>query len=324
MGTSDPAVLAAPIPLDDARRVAALRALRVAGTLPEERFDRITRLACQVFSVPIARIHLIDQQRLWVKSHHGLALTEMVRDSSFCGHAILHDAPLVVHDCLLDMRFSDSPLVVGQTQLRFYAGQPLHAADGARVGTLCIFDRQPRSLSDSELVALADLASLVDHELCSQVQDLADELTGLTNGRGFIVVAEHVLAMCRRLGQPASVVAVDLDGHDGDDASLRAFSQLLYQHFRASDIVARLGNDEFAVLCSGASTSHVVQSLKRLRDEFARAPLAEKNPNLSWNAGTAEFHPALDADIHALLRVAGARKHTARATARFAHDLEDL
>jgi diguanylate cyclase (GGDEF)-like protein len=312
------------MPVFEARRLAALRSLQVLDTLPEERFDRITRLACRIFDVIAAQISLVDEHRLWAKSSQGLALPEMSRQTGFCAYAISQDGPLVVPDCLKDPRFADSPLVTGENALRFYAGQPLHAADGSCVGTLCIFDRSPRRLSDAELSTLMDLALMVDRELAILGHASNDETTGLANRRGFTTVADYVLAACRRSGRPATVIAIDLDGHDGGDDTLRDFAALLYQHFRASDIVARLGNDEFAVLCSGASTGQIAQSLNRLREEFAKAGFVQQNNNLSWNAGTAEFHPALDADIHALLRVAGARKYTAREQAHFARDLADL
>jgi diguanylate cyclase (GGDEF)-like protein len=317
-------VLAAPVPLNEARRLATLRSLSVLDTLPEERFDRIVRLACRIFDVPLAQISLVDERRVWAKSSQGLTLPQMPRETSFCAQTILHDEPLIVTDCLEDARFADSPLVVGDTALRFYAGQALHAADGLRVGTLCIFDRKPRQLSDAEQNSLRDLAAMVDRELSILGHATTDDTTGLANRRGFSLVAEYVLAACRRSGRSATVIVIDLDGHDGDDESLRSFANLLYEHFRASDVVARLGSDEFAVLCSGASTGQVAQSLNRLREVFAKTGFVQQSNDLSWNAGTAEFHPALDADIHELLRVASARKYAAREQARFARDLEDL
>ena len=111
----------------------------------EERFDRITRLACHTFSVPIALVSLIDRDRQWFKSRQGLDATETPRDISFCGHAIHHSEPLVVEDTLEDERFFDNPLVTSAPDIRFYAGAPLHTETGHRLGTLCLIDRQPRS-----------------------------------------------------------------------------------------------------------------------------------------------------------------------------------
>ena len=99
-------------PRDEAARLAALRALNVLDTEAEERFDRITRLAQEVFDAPIALVSLVDESRQWFKSRQGLAATQTPRDVSFCGHAILGDDVLVVPDASQDVRFADNPLVV--------------------------------------------------------------------------------------------------------------------------------------------------------------------------------------------------------------------
>lgn len=317
-------MLAAPVPLGEAARVAALRSLRVLDTLPEERFDRITRLACRIFDAPMASIALVDEQREWSKARQGVDAQNLARELSIAAHVILQDRAWVAADLLTDARFADHPLVVGPAQWRSCAAYPLHAADGARVGALCVLDQRPRDYTAVELASLADLAALVDAELLTQSQSPTDELTGLANRRGFMALATHLLAACRRSGRPATLIAIDLDGHDGGDETLRAFAELLFQHFRASDVVAHLGNDEFAVLCSGASTAQIGPTMTRLREAFNRSAMVEQNIELSWNSGIAEFHPALDADVHALLRVAGARKHNARQQAKFARDLADL
>jgi PAS domain S-box-containing protein len=158
-------VQAPPAPLDEIRRLRALRTLRLLDTLPEERFDRITRLACRVFNVPMALVSLVDRDRQWFKSKQGLDACETSRDISFCGHTIAEEGPLVVLDALLDPRFADNPLVTGAPNIRFYAGQPVHGIDGSRIGTLCLIDRQPRMLTREDFQLLADLAALIDREL---------------------------------------------------------------------------------------------------------------------------------------------------------------
>ena len=108
---------------------------------------------------------LVDRERQWFKSRHGLDIPETPRDMSFCAHAILHEAPLVINDALKDERFADNPVVVGGPRVRFYAGVPLRSSDGSRVGTLCIGDHKPRDLSSSQLDLLKDIARLVEQEL---------------------------------------------------------------------------------------------------------------------------------------------------------------
>jgi GAF domain-containing protein len=155
----------APLPADEERRLGALRALNVLDTEREERFDRITRLAAALFDVEMAAVSLIDTERQWFKSSVGLGVRQTPRDASFCGHAILGDDVMVVPDALLDARFADSPLVTGHPHVRFYAGAPLRLPDGSRIGMLCLMDRRPRDLSDTDRARLRDMAGLVEREL---------------------------------------------------------------------------------------------------------------------------------------------------------------
>jgi sigma-B regulation protein RsbU (phosphoserine phosphatase) len=158
-------MIAAPIPVDDAERLEALRALNLLDTPPEERFDRITRLLTLVFRVPLASISLVDSDRLWFKSSCGLDTNQISRAVSFCGHALLSDEPMVVPDAAEDVRFHDNPLVTGEPNIRFYAGHPLAGPGGQKVGTLGIADRRPRSLDESELATLREMARIVEREL---------------------------------------------------------------------------------------------------------------------------------------------------------------
>lgn len=155
------------LPPDEPARLAALRALSILDTPPEERFDRITRFTAHLLDVPIALLTLVDAERQWFKSSQGLQASETPRDVSFCGHTILEDCAMVVSDTLLDERFSDNPLVAGAPHIRFYAGFPISAPDGSRVGTLCIADDKPRQLTPEQLDTLRDLATWTQHELLS-------------------------------------------------------------------------------------------------------------------------------------------------------------
>lgn len=155
----------APIPENEPQRLLALRRLQVLDSPPEERFDRLTRLARHLLQVPIALISLVDSDRQWFKSRQGLTVSETPREVAFCAHAILTADTMVVPDALQDSRFADNPLVSGDPRVRFYAGQPLSAPDGSRVGTLCIIDHRPRQLTEPDLQALRDLGAIVEKEL---------------------------------------------------------------------------------------------------------------------------------------------------------------
>ncbi|WP_348789831.1 SpoIIE family protein phosphatase [Leifsonia sp. NPDC080035] len=156
------------------RRQEALSALGILDTAPEDRFDRVTRLAQRMFGVPMVSITLIDGDRQWRKSHRGLT-TEAPRESAFCDVTMRQDSALVIADARSDERFQDNPFVVGDPHLRFYAGEPLHAAGGEAVGTLCVLDTEPHEFSDEEAVMLRDLADWVQAEL---VRD--DDAGGVT------------------------------------------------------------------------------------------------------------------------------------------------
>ncbi|GIG36324.1 PP2C family protein-serine/threonine phosphatase [Cellulomonas pakistanensis] len=155
---------------DEARRVAALRELDVLDTPAEERFDRVTRLAQQLFGVQMAFVSLVDTDRLYLKSHQGTTLTQAPRDGMFCAVAIERPETLVVPDAGLDPRFAGRPFVTGDPRIRFYAGRPLAAAGGERVGTLCLMDRRPREFTAEDEALLSDLAAWVEKELAADAE----------------------------------------------------------------------------------------------------------------------------------------------------------
>ena len=156
---------AAPIPDDEEQRLAALHALGVLDTEPEERFDRYTAEIARTLDVPVALVSLVDADRQWFKSHHGTDAKQTPRDVSLCAHAIHGDDVFEVPDALIDDRFADNPMVKNDPRVRFYAGMPLRLADGSAVGTLCVIDQRPRRLDDRELDELRRVAGLVTAEL---------------------------------------------------------------------------------------------------------------------------------------------------------------
>lgn len=146
-------------------RLEALHSLAILDTPPEERFDRITRLAAYLFGVDIALVSLVDEQRQWFKSRQGLALSQTRRQESFCAHAIQGGGIFEIEDASKDPRFNDNPFVTVSRGIRFYAGVPLNTSSGFRVGTLCIIDTSPRRLDDAQRQALLDLAACAEEEM---------------------------------------------------------------------------------------------------------------------------------------------------------------
>lgn len=158
----------APIPADEDERLSALRALLLLDTPPEERFDRLARFVAEQLDVPIALLTLVDGQRQWFKARVGLDATETPRDISFCGHSIMKNDLFIVEDASRDPRFSDNPLVTGEPHIRFYAGAPLSAPGGHRIGTLCVIDTVPRTLGPVELSILDALRRLANETVAGR------------------------------------------------------------------------------------------------------------------------------------------------------------
>lgn len=139
---------------------------QILDTPPDGTFDRITTLAARMLRAPIAIVSVVDTDRIWFKSHHGLpGVKQIGRDPGLCASAILQDGPWVVTDAATDPRTLTNPLVAGNFGLRFYAGVPLTTSDGYNLGTLCVLDLEPREIADDEIATLKDLAALVMAEL---------------------------------------------------------------------------------------------------------------------------------------------------------------
>jgi sigma-B regulation protein RsbU (phosphoserine phosphatase) len=154
-----------PIVTDEARRLAAVRRYQVLDTPPDGAFERITSLAARLFDVPISIVSIVDADRIWFKSHHGLDAEQIDREPGLCASAVLQSEPWLVSDARNDPRTLANPLVAGELGLQFYAGVPLTTQDGYNLGTLCIIDQQPRELTDAEVASLSDLAQVVMDEL---------------------------------------------------------------------------------------------------------------------------------------------------------------
>lgn len=155
----------AAIPENEDQRLASLYSLNILNTPPEERFDRITRLALTLFKVSISTVTLVDSKKEWYKSCQGLPKREGNRAISFCAHTILAQDVFIIPDTKKDTRFAENPMVIGKPYIRFYAAVPLKSADGQRVGAFCIKDRKPRKLTLEKIELLKTLAAWVETEL---------------------------------------------------------------------------------------------------------------------------------------------------------------
>jgi len=152
-------------PATEAARMAAVHRYDILDSPPDGAFDRVTAMAARLLRVPIAIVSIVDSDRVWFASHHGLNVAQIPRGPGLCASAIWADQPVVIPDARLDPVASTNPLVVGDVGLRFYAAAPLRTADGFSLGTCCVIDHEPRRLSAEQIATLTDLAAMVVHEL---------------------------------------------------------------------------------------------------------------------------------------------------------------
>jgi diguanylate cyclase (GGDEF)-like protein len=307
------------LPENESARIAKLQSLNLLDTSPEERFDRLTRLAARLFNVPIALVSLVDINRQWFKSCVGLPVSETPRGISFCGHAILGDDVFVIPNALADERFGNNPLVTGAPYIRFYAGCPLRVADGSKLGTLCLIDTTTRQFSAEDAAVLKDLARMAELEISAVQMATMDVLTTLSNRRGFETLAKHALAVDRRLNRPASLFYFDLNGfkaindnfgHAEGDRALVTFADQLRGTFRECDVIGRLGGDEFAVLLTDASPDSTARVLSRLQRALDARHLAEnRGYEIRYSVGCVAYDRQRHASIDQLLAEADAQMY---------------
>ena len=296
-------------PDNEEERLAELVSLDILDREADERFDRITRLAQRLFNVPSAVITLIDSDRTWYLSKQGVSDSESPRDESFCAHAILGSDLMVIPDASKDSRLFDNPSVMAAPGVRFYAGATITGPQGMKLGTLCVFDATPRDLSVEDQGSLRDLAGMVEGEIAALTLAVTDELTGLSNRRGFELSAGTLLEVCRHRGLNAALLYLDLDhfkeindthGHEEGDTALVQFAQHLAATFRNSDVIARYGGDEFLVFL--ADTGDPTLALARLE-----AILASRNAHpmnrypMAVSIGSAVFTGDPDDTLDSLL-----------------------
>ena len=195
-----------PVPANEAERLRTLRSYKILDTKPEDRFDELTRLAALICGVPISLISLIDTDRQWFKSRFGLDVQETPRAQAFCTHAIMQPDLFVVPDASKDERFANNPLVTGDLHIRFYAGEPLAARDGHVLGTLCVIDHVPHTLTDAQKDALKIVGQLViaNFELRRDLQELKQALGREASERAIGMSAANLDEIISRLQGMAS------------------------------------------------------------------------------------------------------------------------
>lgn len=291
------------LPPRENERLEALHQLGVL-TSPDARFERVARLAERLFDVPLVAICLVGREREWTRAARGPLPSSGPREASFAAHVLTEPDGLVVPDATIDLRFHDHPLVSGSPNIRFFAGYPIVTEDGHAIGALCIADDTPRDLDAEELRLLADLSGILSTEMHADRVAHTDDITGLTNRRGFRALADFALANSRRAGDPATMLYLELDDfHTGleihgpteaDDA-LAESATLLRTCFRDSDLLARLGGPCFGVLLGATGVENLDAPLARFHALVEAANLQRPS---SWQLSFSFGYASYDATRH--------------------------
>ena len=312
--------------VDESARLASLHRYEILDTEPDESFDRIARIAMDLFQAPIGMINLIDSHRQWTKSAIGAERGEIAREESFCTWTIKNDEPLVLRDASKASLFKKIPKAADAHRYRFYAGAPLRDRSGYNLGALCCLDYQPRSPSDAQVTALQDLAKLTVELMDLRHVATIDGLTGAMTRRSFIDAAKRDVVLSIRHRRPLSVIMIDLDhfkrindtyGHAAGDYVLKHASSLLSEQLRGSDYIGRLGGEEFGVVLRETPAPNAFALAERLRRTLAEGMFrfAGAEFPITASLGVAGLEPTVS-DIHALLSRADASLYAAKAVGR--------
>src|SRR5258706_9162424 len=246
---------------EESARLSALRSCCVLETGREARFDDLTCLASSICETPVSLVSLVDTNRLFFKSAHGIDVREVPYPDFFCGHAIRQRDVFIVPDANEDLRFATHPLVVESPRVRFYAGAPLVTPQDYRLGTLCVIDFVPRELQPKQLETLRILARQVMCQLELNLQAMRDPLTGLYNRRQLEEGLHREVLRAPRVGGSVGVMAIDVDhfkrgngtpGPEVGDFALRGIADELSSCVREEDIACRAGGEEFVIILPGA------------------------------------------------------------------------
>lgn len=199
---------AAPIPENDAARLATLREYSILDTLPEQSYDDVTALATFICGTPTSLVTFVDKSRQWFKSKVGFDRIETAREESFCAYALANRKTIIVEDTLLDPRFSDNTLVTGNPGIRFYAGAPLIDPSGYVLGTVCVIDTKPRTLAPSQVNALEALSRQVMVMLGSRLTSLEREkaTAALLQSEKLAAVGRLASSMAHEINNPLEAV----------------------------------------------------------------------------------------------------------------------
>lgn len=293
----------ADLPANEAARLDALRSYRILDTPPETSYDDITQLASEICAAPIALVSLVDSDRQWFKSKRGLEVSETSRDVAFCAHAILQPDLLIVADAREDQRFASNPLVIAEPHIRFYAGAPLVTSQGEALGTVCVLDRVPRTLTEAQQSSLRALARQVMAQLelrrhvaaqeryqqrleeyqrtleeanaRLEAETVTDDVSGFHNSRFLHRYLDGYFGQVNTGRSQMSLVFFDMDdfkevvdahGHLLGAKVLREVAEVIHRHLESRDRIVRYGGDEYVVILPGQGQHEALVKVERMKE----------------------------------------------------------
>lgn len=265
--------------VNESERLCQLYELDILDTPPEPQLDQIAELAGAMFQTPIALVSLVDDERQWFKARIGLPATETPRDISFCAHAILSDDVLVIRDALTDARFAASPLVLGPPFIRFYAGAPLKAPAGQKLGTLCVIDQKPREdFADADAAKLRRLADLIEtnltfrflaQRLMLEMQDRQDLFAGFERER---------VSYEKRLREKRSILTRAIIELEGPVSALKTVAAALEETDRATRWDASAQPEARIVIDAADALSNALSGLRHATKTLVRPYALDRTP----------------------------------------------
>ncbi|HXY42921.1 MAG TPA: sensor domain-containing diguanylate cyclase [Acidimicrobiales bacterium] len=317
---------AAPFASDETGRLFALQELRLLDTAAEARFDRFVQLAARLSGAPIGIMSVVAERRIFFKSAYGakpagIQLGQPSREYWFCSHVVASGRPLVVANAREDDRFREITTVAAEPGLVAYAGVPIRAPGGEVIGALAVLDTVAREFPESEVPALLDLAALIEAELSPLPYVTTDALTGAMNARSFDRIGNRMLEFGDRRGLGSVMLRADVaglgqinrtQGTEVGDHVLAEAAQLLERTVRGSDLLARIGPDEFAILLIGADTNAARLVIDRIVVHALEHNRTSGNLyTLAFHLGGAVHLPGEAADVGGLLVTANPQRPAA-------------
>jgi diguanylate cyclase (GGDEF)-like protein len=306
-------------------RLQALDRYDILDTPREESFDRIAQLIRTIFDVPIGIVSMIDAHRQWYKAASGMPVREVGLKSTFCRFALEGSAPLIIPDATKDVRVAGNPSVQHEPHIRFYAGVPLRTRDGFNIGTICAIGLEPRQFTAQQTDILANLAKIVMDELELRQLATQDSLTGLLSRRAFKDEANRLFGLAKRHNQALSCIVFDIDrfksindsfGHGFGDRVLQEAAKCCQSGLRQTDLIGRLGGEEFGALLPHTGKEAALEVAERIRASLAQVrfddvPLGK----VTASFGVAALEKSIG-DLDSLIKQADGAMYEAKSTGR--------